>query len=500
MQSVSTPSIKIKEPDSPLPELSISHSILSLIPYNLAIEYFAIPYNIDSKGRLEVFMVSPENPDILQKLQLFTGRLLKPNKTNRENLLKLISKHYGPVSEKNHKEQKESEKRFSINLTASAITIVNDIIHDAVRLRASDIHLEPFELEMGVRFRIDGVLQEITTIPKDRISEVISRIKIMSRMDIAEKRRSQDGRIRISEQGKDIDIRASSLPTDFGEKIVLRILDKSGFDYNLNSIGMDPHRLAKFKKAIQQPNGIVLLTGPTGSGKTTTLYAVINYIKRPGINISTVEDPIEYNIPGVNQTQVNSNIGMTFAHSLRTLLRQDPDVIMVGEMRDQETAEIAIRSSLTGHLVLSTLHTNDAPSAFTRLIDMSIEPYLVSSSVTMVIAQRLVRMICPHCKCEAVVPDDTRKNLGISADLPLYKGIGCSSCSYTGYRGRTGIFEVLPISEDLRSLINKKAYASEIRNTALNEGLVTLRENALSKLADGITTAEEVLREVSVLV
>ena len=385
-------------------------------------------------------------------------------------------------------------------MTASAITIVNDIIHDAVRLRASDIHLEPFELEMGVRFRIDGVLQEITTIPKDRISEVISRIKIMSRMDIAEKRRSQDGRIRISEQGKDIDIRASSLPTDFGEKIVLRILDKSGFDYNLNSIGMDPHRLAKFKKAIQQPNGIVLLTGPTGSGKTTTLYAVINYIKRPGINISTVEDPIEYNIPGVNQTQVNSNIGMTFAHSLRTLLRQDPDVIMVGEMRDQETAEIAIRSSLTGHLVLSTLHTNDAPSAFTRLIDMSIEPYLVSSSVTMVIAQRLVRMICPHCKCEAVVPDDTRKNLGISADLPLYKGIGCSSCSYTGYRGRTGIFEVLPISEDLRSLINKKAYASEIRNTALNEGLVTLRENALSKLADGITTAEEVLREVSVLV
>lgn len=500
MQSLSTPLIEIKETNSFLQELSISHSILSLIPYNLAIEYFAIPYNIDSKGRLEVFMASPENPNILQKLQLFTGKLIKPKKTNRDNLLKLISKHYGQIKEKNRKEQNESEKRFSINLTTSAITIVNDLIHEAVRLRASDIHLEPFELEMGVRFRVDGVLQEITTIPKDRISEVVSRIKIMSRMDIAEKRRSQDGRIRISEQGKDIDIRASSLPTDFGEKVVLRILDKSGFDYNLNSIGMDPLRLAKFKKAIQQPNGIVLLTGPTGSGKTTTLYAVINYIKRPGINISTVEDPIEYNIPGANQTQVNSNIGMTFAHSLRTLLRQDPDVIMVGEMRDQETAEIAIRSSLTGHLVLSTLHTNDAPSAFTRLIDMNIEPYLVSSSVTMVIAQRLVRMICSHCKCEAVVPDDTRKNLGISADQPLYKGIGCSACSYTGYRGRTGIFEVLPISEDLRSLINKKAYASEIRNAALSEGLVTLRENAISKLVDGTTTAEEVLREVSVLV
>ena len=317
-------------------------------------------------------------------------------------------------------------------------------------------------------------------------------------MDIAEKRRSQDGRIRITEQGKDIDIRVSTLPTDFGEKVVLRILDKSGFDYNLNSIGMDPNRLTKFKKAIQQPNGIVLLTGPTGSGKTTTLYAVINHIRRPGINISTVEDPIEYNMPGVNQTQVNPHIGMTFAHSLRTLLRQDPDVIMVGEMRDQETAEIAIRSSLTGHLVFSTLHTNDAPSAITRLIDMNIEPYLVSSSVTIIIAQRLVRMICSQCKCETQIPQETIKNLGLSAKQTFYKGIGCSACGYTGYRGRTGIFEVLPISENLRSLINKKAYASEIRSAALEEGMVTLRESALSKLTDGITTVEEVLREVFV--
>lgn len=486
--------------EPPVTELSVSHSILSIIPYNLAVEYLTFPYDIDSRGRLEVRMVCPEDTESLQKLQMYTGKLLKPVKTDRNTLLKLISMHYGPVSESVNSEQKRTEKRFSLNLAQSATVIVNDIIHDAVRLRASDIHFEPFELEMGVRFRIDGVLQEITSIPKDRISEVISRIKILSKMDIAEKRRSQDGRIRITEGGKDIDIRASTLPTDFGEKMVLRILDKSGYDYNLNSIGMDPQRLHKFKAAIQQPNGIVLLTGPTGSGKTTTLYAVINHIKRPGINISTVEDPIEYNMPGVNQTQVNQFTGMTFAHSLRTLLRQDPDVIMVGEMRDHETAEIAIRSSLTGHLVLSTLHTNDAPSAVTRLIDMNIEPYLVSSSVTMIIAQRLVRKICTHCKCETCVTDDIRKNLSLSQNQIFYKGIGCSQCGYTGYYGRTGIFEVLPVTEALRELINRKAYVSEIRNKALEEGLVTLRENALSKLSDGITTLEEVQREIAVIV
>lgn len=501
MNAISVSSIKDekKSISKEIDALSISHSVIALIPYNIAVEYLALPFSIDKRGCLETLMASPCDTGIIQKLQMYTGRLIKPIPAEKEAVLQLISRHYGSYSEKAVKEDSKAERRLGVNLNESATVIMDDLIHESIRLRASDIHMEPFEREMGVRFRIDGVLHEITSIPKERIPEVISRIKIMSKLDIAEKRRPQDGRIRISEQGKDVDIRVSTLPTDFGEKAVLRILDKSGFDYNLESIGMDPEHLAQFKKAVQMPNGIVILTGPTGSGKTTTLYGIMNFIKKPDINISTVEDPIEYNIPGVNQTQVNGSIGVTFASSLRTLLRQDPDVIMVGEMRDQETAEIAIRASLTGHLVLSTLHTNDSPSAITRLIDMNIEPYLVSSSVTMIVAQRLVRKICTHCKCETDVTEDIRKSLGLQADIPFYKGLGCSACGYTGYRGRTGIFEVLPISDNLRSLINRKAYAAEIRNAAIDEGLVVLRDNAIAKLADGVTTVDEILREISVL-
>lgn len=483
-------------------EITISHSILSFLPDHIARNYCVIPSAVDNKGRLEILMENTSDYQKIQTLQIFTGKIIRPRITPKEAILKLIDDHYGKRTESTISDitMKKADKRLIFNSADSTVTVVNDILHEAIRLRASDIHLEPFELEMAVRFRIDGVLQEITAIPKNRIAEVISRIKILSHMDIAEKRRSQDGRIRINEGGHDVDIRASTLPTDFGEKMVLRLLDKSSFDYSIDSIGMEPNRLALFKRAVQQPNGIVLLTGPTGSGKTTTLYGIINYIRRPGINISTVEDPIEYNITSVNQTQVNPSIGMTFAHSLRTLLRQDPDVIMVGEMRDQETAEISIRASLTGHLVLSTLHTNDAPSAASRLIDMGIEPYLVSSSVTLIVAQRLVRKICPHCKCETKVSEDMKKSLGLSAEVSLFKGLGCSACSYTGYKGRTGIFEVLSVSDQIRSLINKKAFAAEIRNIAINEGMLTLREHALSKLADGSTTIEEVLREVAFVI
>jgi len=264
-------------------------------------------------------------------------------------------------------------------------------------------------------------------------------------------------------------------------------------------MGMDAPRLALFKKAIEMPNGIVLLTGPTGSGKTTTLYGAINYLKKPGVNISTVEDPIEYNIPGVNQTQVKPDIGVTFAAALRTLLRQDPDIIMVGEMRDRETAEIAIRASLTGHLVLSTLHTNDAPAAATRLVDMGMEPYLVSSSVTLIVAQRLVRKICDHCKCEDTETEDIKKDLGLQPSTRLYKGLGCSACGHTGYKGRIGILEVLPVGDAIRKLINRKAYADEIRTQAVKDGLVSLRENALAQLTRGLTSVEEVVREISVI-
>ena len=493
-----------RDPHSLLDLASVSHSILSLLPYHLAIEHFALPLSIDAKNRLEVLMAYPHHIETLQALQMYTGMPIKGIAAEKDFVLGLIAKHYGSdqkeTREKATVEAVASNRRLLYNPNESTVTIVNDTIHEAIRLRASDIHMEPFEKEMLVRFRIDGVLQEMMTIPVDRLAETVSRIKIMARMDIAEKRRSQDGRIRISQHGRDVDIRVSTLPTDFGEKIVLRILDKESFDYRLESIGMDPARLSLFKKAIQQPNGIVLLTGPTGSGKTTTLYGVLNFLRDPSINISTVEDPIEYNISGVNQTQVNLATGMTFAHSLRTLLRQDPDIIMVGEMRDQETAEIAIRASLTGHLVLSTLHTNDAPSAFTRLIDMNVEPYLVSSSVTMVVAQRLVRRICTHCKCENTSASvETKKALGLPAEAIIYKGLGCSNCGYTGYKGRTGLFEVMPVTDSIRILINKKSYSSELREAAIKEGMVVLRDNALAALVDGVTSLEEVQREISVI-
>jgi len=498
-QTLTTPAITVSDDlFSTILNTTISHSVLSLLPYSLAVEHFALPLGFDNKGRLQVLMAYPSDPELLQKIQFHTGKTVRPKAMGRDQVLKLIAHHYGPqVESSSRKDQMTSEKKFNFGATDSTINIVNDIIHEGIRLRASDIHLEPFEREMTVRFRIDGVLHEMTSVPKNRVPEVISRVKVIANMDIAERRRAQDGRIRINENGKDVDIRVSTLPTDFGEKAVLRLLNKSNFDFGLESIGMDPDRLAIFRRAVQAPNGIVLLTGPTGSGKSTSLYSVINYIKRPGINISTVEDPIEYNIPGVNQTQVNVTTGVTFANSLRTLLRQDPDVIMVGEMRDPETSEIAIRASLTGHLVLSTLHTNDSPSAITRLIDMGIEPYLVSSSVTLIVAQRLVRKICTHCKCETNVSNDIKKSLGLAAGVPLYKGLGCSVCGYTGYRGRIGIFEVLPVSDNIRKLINEKAYAAEIRDAALKEGLVVLKDNALSRLVDGVTSVEGVLREIS---
>ncbi len=485
-------------------DLSISNSVLTQIPYHVAIEYFVLPYAVDEKGRVECLMAYPHDVDMIQAIQLHTQSFIKPKEIDKDSLLKLISKHYdrdnSATTYDNEKEElSTAPQRISYNKQNSTISVVNDIIHEAIRLRASDIHFEPFEREMLVRFRVDGILQEMLTVPIDRIPEVASRIKVMAHLDIAEKRRAQDGRISICEQGRDVDIRVSTLPTDFGEKIVLRLLDKSSFDFNLENIGMDQKRLVMFKKAIQNPNGIVLVTGPTGSGKSTTLYGMINYLRKPGINISTIEDPIEYNITGVSQTQVKPEINLTFANLLRTLLRQDPNVIMVGEMRDQETAEIAIRSSLTGHLVLSTLHTNDAPSAITRLIDMGVESYLVASSVTMIVAQRLVRRVCEHCKCEDNISNDIKKSLGLSSDVKVYKGLGCSQCGHTGYRGRTGIFEVLPISEEIRRLINKKAYASDIREQGLKEGMVSLRDSAFTALIDGRTSIEEVMREISVI-
>jgi len=337
-----------------LDSLSIPHSVLSVVPYEMAIEYFVLPYAVDETGRISALMAYPNEVEVLKAVQLVTNAPLKPTTVPKDTILKLIRKHYGASVERKTGEGSGSgergvRQRMAFNKTDTTVAVVNDVMHEAIRLRASDIHWEPFEREMRVRFRIDGVLHEMMSIPSDRVAGTSSRVKVMAAMDIAEKRRPQDGKIRIAEHGHDVDVRVSTLPTDFGEKIVMRLLDKRGFDYRVDTIGLEQERLALFKRALELPNGIVVITGPTGSGKTTSLYAAINYIKKPGINISTVEDPIEYNIPGVSQTQVTLATGMTFATSLRTLLRQDPDVIMVGEMRDQETAEIAIRSSLTGH-------------------------------------------------------------------------------------------------------------------------------------------------------
>ncbi|MDD5672700.1 MAG: GspE/PulE family protein [Chitinivibrionales bacterium] len=488
----------MKEPD--LSSLSIPESVLSRIPSDCTFQFFVLPFSSSESGTISAYMANPFDAVALQSIQFISNATIKPFFAPREQLLPLIAKHYG-MQKNIAGDQKTGMTTGSISFNGSqtVVALVDDIIHEAIKRSASDIHFEPFEHELCIRFRIDGVLHEIMQVPALKTLEVISRIKIMARMDIAEKRRSQDGRIRITKTGRDVDIRVSSLPTDFGEKIVLRLLDKNAFDYNLDSLGMDAKQLLLFKKAIHMPNGIVLLTGPTGSGKTTTLYGAINCIKKPDINISTVEDPIEYNIAGVNQTQARAEIGMTFARSLRTLLRQDPDVIMVGEMRDQETAEIAIRSSLTGHLVLSTLHTNDAASAVTRLIDMGIESYLVASSLKLIVAQRLVRKICSNCMCEDILTPEIKESIGLQPNVKLYKGLGCPQCGHTGYKGRTGVYEVLPISEQICNRINQKAYTSDIKNQALQEGLITLRDHALAKLTSGITSFEEVQREISVL-
>lgn len=398
------------------------------------------------------------------------------------------------------------EKQEEINLDkliegseeAPVIKLVNLMLVQAIKDRASDIHLEPFEKQLRVRYRIDGVLYDSTAPPKALQASLTSRIKIMSTLDIAERRLPQDGRFRIKIAGRDVDLRVSILPTIHGEKIVMRVLDKTSLNPNLDAMGLDPDDLAKFKNAIDAPHGMILMTGPTGSGKTSTLYAVLTQLNTPDVNIVTVEDPVEYQMLGINQVQVKPDIGLTFASGLRSILRQDPDIVMVGEIRDSETADIAVKAALTGHLVLSTLHTNDAPGAIARLVDMGIEPFLVSSSVLMVCAQRLIRKICPHCKESFPVPPDVIRRLGLNpeevASNTFCRGHGCSRCKETGFLGRMAILEVLQVSEALREQILTNTSAQAIRELALKEGMKTLKIAGLLKAKDGLTSLDEVLR------
>ena len=386
-----------------------------------------------------------------------------------------------------------NEPRDLMELTdeAPVIRLLNSILFQAVKERASDIHLEPFERELEVRFRIDGLLYKMLSPPKVIQEALTSRVKIMAGLNIAEKRLPQDGRIRVKVAGRDVDIRVSLVPTFFGERVVLRLLDKQRGILNLREIGLSASNDAFMERILTRTSGIVLVTGPTGSGKTTTLYAALSQINSPEKNIITVEDPIEYQLKGVGQIQVNPKIDLTFANGLRSILRQDPDIVMIGEIRDAETAEIAMQASLTGHLVLSTLHTNDAATAVTRLIDMGIEPFMVASSLSAVLAQRLVRVICPHCK-ESYTPD--RAYPGIELPPKLYRGRGCEKCFDLGTQGRIGIYELLPIDAELCSMIIRQAPAGAIKEYAISKGMKTLREDGLEKARQGITTIEEVLR------
>jgi general secretion pathway protein E len=381
---------------------------------------------------------------------------------------------------------------------APIIKLVNLILSGALKDRASDIHVEPYSGNLKIRYRIDGVLYDTLSLPRRIQSPLVSRIKIMAKLNIAEKRLPQDGRIEIKIADRLVDIRVSIIPTAFGERVVLRLLDKTSHILMLSDLGMHDERIKLLNKLIKSPYGIILVTGPTGSGKTTTLYAALSTINRPEINIITIEDPIEYQMDGVGQIQVNPKIELTFAAGLRSIVRQDPDVILIGEIRDRETAEIAIQSSLTGHLVFSTLHTNDAASAVTRLIDMGVEPFLVTSSIVAIIAQRLVRVLCPHCK-ETYEPDaESLANLGLDSLLSrqqvFYRKKGCNLCMQTGFRGRTGIFEILIVDDEIKKMVLKTSDANQINDLAIKRGMITLQKDGIDKVLKGITTTEEVLR------
>jgi len=481
-------------------------SLENLIPSQFSIENKILPLQIEEDS-IKVAMVDSNNFLLIKDIMLITRKNVIPIQQSEDDILKGISKLYDiPLNLHQEREQVKEFKTVKKSIIQnngneklkddqSVIQNVNKIITDAINSGASDIHFEAFEKSFRVRFRKDGKLIEKQKLSIDKKYAYISRLKIMAELDIAEKRRPQDGRIRMIGGNKTVDIRVSTMPTDFGEKIVLRLLDKSSFKLDLDNIGFTEKMKDQFEIALQSAHGIILVTGPTGSGKTTTLYTALNYLNKPDVNILTIEDPIEYNLEGINQTHVRADIGFTFAKALRSFLRQDPDIIMVGEIRDAETAEIAIRSALTGHLVLSTLHTNDAPTAITRLIEMGIEPFLVASSLRMVMAQRLVRKICDKCKHEIKTQQRIIKLLNLSEDKNYFKGKGCDYCNQTGYSGRTAIIEMLPVSESIAELIQNNSNSTKIRKHAQSEGMFVLREHAKYVAETGTTSLEEVIKE-----
>jgi general secretion pathway protein E len=470
----------------------------------------ALPVREDER-ELALAMADPTDEYAIGAFRMVTGREVKPLVAIPTELDAALERLYGTgrtaVGQIVGDVEQRDELSFDADVQqlkdlaseAPVIRLVSLLITNALDARASDIHIEPFENRLVVRYRIDGVLHEVESPPRRFSAAVISRVKIMANLDIAERRLPQDGRIRLRVQGKEIDLRVSTVPTMHGESVVMRILDKGGVALDFARLGFEQDVLAKFLDVLMQPHGILLVTGPTGSGKTTTLYTALERLNRPDVKILTVEDPVEYQMPGINQIQVKPQIDLTFANALRSIVRQDPDVIMIGEIRDLETAEIAVQSALTGHLVLSTVHTNDAASTVNRLLDMGVEDYLLTSTVVGILAQRLVRTLCPSCKeAHAALPEIVLQ-LGLSrlappGEITLYRATGCAQCAHTGYSGRIGITEMLPMTDPLRSLVMKHATATELREEAVREGMLTMYEDGLRKAVRGLTTIEEVLR------
>lgn len=500
----------------------IDEEVIKSVPESIARHQTLIPIALEGKT-LTIAMSDPLNVFAIDDLRLMTGKEISVVIASETEIKNGIEKYYGA---KGSMEDIVKEMELSVKddgnveivkkadaggddiialeaagEEAPIIKIVNLLLGAAVKRGASDVHIEPYEKILRVRYRIDGVLHEVSSPPKKLQNAIVSRLKIMASLDIAERRLPQDGRIKIKVVNKEVDLRVSVLPTSFGEKVVMRILDASSLCLDLTKLGFEPDVLSIYKKNIEVPYGIILVTGPTGSGKSTTLYSTLSTLNYPDRNIITIEDPVEYVLEGINQVQARADIGLTFAAGLRSFLRQDPDIIMVGEIRDTETAEIAINAALTGHLVFSTLHTNDAPGAVTRLNNMGIEPFLTTSTVIIVVAQRLVRVICKHCKEPYEVPTDFLSSIGVKEaeikgkkKVTLYRGKGCDNCSNTGYRGRIACFEVMEISDDVRELILNRESTHLIKAKARESGMVTLRETAIKKLLTGVTTVEEVMR------
>jgi type IV pilus assembly protein PilB len=515
-----------------LKDVSFDQALIRLIPGETAAKYNVIPVG-KSGNTLTLAMTDPTNVFAMDDIKFRTGLNVEPVVASETAIQEAVAQHYGaPQSKENGASGKSldlvnraledmnldgqeeiqvvqgAEEIDAASLErqsgeAPVIRLANALFLAAIQRGASDIHIEPYEKDLRVRFRIDGVLQSVMTPPLKFRDPLVSRIKIMARLDISEKRLPQDGRIkaRFNDRGqsREIDFRVSVLPTLFGEKVVLRLLDAKGLRLDMSQLGFDAEALRRFENAIRKPWGMVLVTGPTGSGKTNTLYSALSQINQPGVNIMTAEDPVEFNLPGINQVQVKEQISFTFAAALRSFLRQDPNIILVGEIRDAETAGIAVKAALTGHLVLSTLHTNDAPSSISRLVNMGIEPFLVANSINLVAAQRLVRKVCENCK----EPDEVETSRLLDAGLPeaelpnmrLVRGRGCERCGGTGYKGRVGLFEIMEVSETLREAVIHNAPLATIRNSAIEEGMSTLRLSGLMKVRDGVTTLDEVVRE-----